>query len=206
MKTFRQFDLGTDGFFFAAQTVALDFDKDVVRAENSGQIFHGGLASGQSHQPAGKFRQLIPTDPASALFIPQMGAGQKLAKVFVAGARLHQNGQNGLVLQGQFRAHDGTNAQFPRARKKSGRAVKSVAVAQRDGRHLQVRGALGQFSGKEAPRKKLKALRQWSSTYSVIDPFHETAAAGTDEPQKRTIESFHVPFFAGPAAVLPPIA
>src|SRR6185437_638107 len=62
-------------------------------------------------------------------------------------------------------------------------------------------------SGVDAPRKKLNALRQWSSMYClVINSPHKAAVGRTENPEKRAIRSLNVPLLARPTPAVPPIA
>ncbi len=120
----------SDGFFFAADAMTLDFDEEIIAGKNGGRLFDRGFGACKRDEAFSKFRQFVPADAAFALGISQMRACEQPAKIGITGAGLRQYGQNNAVFHGQFRADDGADAQFTSAGKKTRRAIDTVAVAQ----------------------------------------------------------------------------
>ena len=132
----------------------LDFDVNIFRPEAGQSITGCGFAISQCYQSFGEFRKFAPPNAACSFFVAKVSPGQKLAKILVAGAGFDEHRQDALIFHRQFGADDGANLSFACAAKKSRRAVKAVAIAQRDGGHLQFGGAIDELLGQRCTAQK----------------------------------------------------
>ena len=94
-------------------------------------------ATQQCNQTLTKFRQLFPLHCAFSFFTAQMRLGQQLTQIFVTGAILDQDWQNGAVFHREFATDDRANVLFARSHGKPLPTVNAIAIEQRQRRHLQ---------------------------------------------------------------------
>ena len=91
---------------------------------------------------SGKF---LPEHRGFCFAAAQSGICHQAAQVLVSGSTGNQNRKNAFVFHGELRADQGANAMFFCGRVQAGRAIKSVAIAQRNCRKTEPGGGAGQI-------------------------------------------------------------
>ncbi len=115
-------------------------------------------------QPFRKFIELSIGKKTASLFAPQMALSQERAKVCVTGPIFHQHGQESAILHRQVRADDRSYPLLSAGDRKPLRAINTVAIEQATAGNSSSAARAASCSGKEAPRRKLKALQACNST------------------------------------------
>ena len=154
-----KFGQSFDRRVLVAKMMTLYLDKEMLRAKNAQELFKdlgGGVnclhqrtffISAQRHQPLREFGQFCPADGALIFCRAQVGASEQAAQILITGSRLHQHCQHRAIFHGKFAADDGANAGLMRCGKKARRPIEAIAIAERHGRHSQLRSHLGQLLG-----------------------------------------------------------
>ena len=131
--------------FFGAIVVALEFDEDVLCAE---QIEEAGIGPrGQADQALGELGELFGSCRAFAFFRAHFHAGDQSAQVLIAGAIFGQQRITMTVGAGDFGADVRADAGLFRGHVEAGGAGDVVAVEDREGGEVERGGAGDQFFG-----------------------------------------------------------
>ena len=157
-------DEGAVDAILTATAMALDLDEDVVGAESrlealddfggwNGTAGQGAtertfLVAGEGDEPFGVGREFGPEDPAFALGGAEVGGGEEVAEVLVSSPGGDEDGEDGFIVEDEFRADDGSDAGFAGDAGEAGGAVDSHAVAEGDGREAEAGGGVGEGLGK----------------------------------------------------------
>ena len=150
-------------FLFTAQ-MSLQFHINILAAKKFAQLPHAGdsmvdsstcqgmrqrpfLAAGQADQPLRSLGDFGSGNITFALGRAQFHPGDEPAKILISLARGHQQRIAPALRGGDFRADMRANGTFFRGQIKTRRAIDSVAIEQRHGRHSVLRAHCGQFLG-----------------------------------------------------------
>lgn len=157
-------DEGAVDAILAAPAMALDLDEEVVGAKGGLEAFDdfGGwngttgqgatewafLVAGERDEAFGVGGELGPEDPAFALGGTEVGGGEQVAEVLVTGAGGDEDGEDGFVVEDEFRADDGSDAGLAGDAGEARGAIDAHAVAEGDGGEAEACGGVGDGLGK----------------------------------------------------------
>ena len=138
---------------FSASQVTLDFDKNIVLAKDRHQcleFFKGFRLAGifedaffvacQDEESFRISREFLPEHRGFRLGAAQSGFGDEAAEVLVSGSAGNQDRKDAFVFEREFRADQGADTMFFCGCVQAGRAVKSIAIAQRERRKTEPGG------------------------------------------------------------------
>src|SRR5688500_11900594 len=113
--------------------------------------------AGKGDQAGRKFREFIPAEGALAFGRAEMTIGEETAEILVAGAGFDEDGEDGTILHGEFRAHDGSHAGFAGFGVKTRGTVNAIAVREGDGGETEFGGGFGEMFRKRATTQEAES-------------------------------------------------